>query len=101
MEIRFSEKINIPELRYMLSQIYKSTVKSAQLVVDYQQRDLLCNVYKSNESDIVSSIIFYGSPFSKSEVYGGKCLHYVKSSYPELIVFNMALNNLCKMCSNN
>ena len=95
VEIRFSEKINIQELRYMLSQIYKSTVKSAQLVVDYQQRDLLRDVYKSNESDIVSSIIFYGSPFSKSEVYGGKCLHYVKSSYPELIVFN---NNYAKNC---
>lgn len=84
IEIRFPDKINVTEVRNILSLIYKSTVKSAQLIVDYQQKKLLFDLYKNNEFDIVSSIIFYSSPFPKSEAYNGKYFHYVKKTYCEL-----------------
>ncbi len=95
LEIRIPEMITAQEIEYVLSQIYNSTIKSTQLVANYKQKNLFYNICKNKEADIISSIIFYGAPFSRSKTFGGKYFHYVKSSYNELCTSN---NNYAKNC---
>lgn len=95
MEIRFIENLNIHSIKYILTKIYRSTVKSLQLVVDYKQESLIREICKDRDADIVSSVIFYGSPFCRSELLDGKYIHFVKSNYLELKNSN---NNYTKNC---
>lgn len=84
LEIRFSDKFDINIAREIISQIYKSSVKSVQLVIDYEMAHGLFKLCKESECNIISNIIFFNAPFCRSEEWGRKQVQYIKSDYQEL-----------------
>lgn len=93
LEIRFPDEIIAEDLKYTLSLIYKSPIKSAQLVVSYKYTHLLSKLCENKDANIISSIIFYDSPYSGREERHGKKLCFVKNNYHELCFSN---NNYLK-----
>lgn len=88
MEIRFPEDIIEEDLEYALSEIYKSSIKSIQLVASHKYTHLLSKICERKVADIIGSIIFYDSHYSGREERHGKRFYYVKKNYHELCSSN-------------
>lgn len=81
------------EIEKHMSFLYRSTVKAAQLIFDYKFSKLLYEKSRQKHFDIVSSIIFYNSPYSRSEVWGKKNIQYVKAGYDYIMFSNNDYKN--------
>lgn len=78
-----------------MSLLYGSTIKSVQLVIDYQFAKILFDISKQKCFDVVSSIIFYNSPYSRSENWGKKNIQYIKAGYAYVKFYNNDYQNNC------
>ena len=80
IEIRYKNlSNNIQKVNEHISLLYKSTIKAAQLIFDYKFAKTLFEKSKQKDFDIVSSIIFYNSPYSRSETWNKKNIQYIKA----------------------
>lgn len=75
VEIRY-ENLQFPHgIQYInehLSILYGTTIRAAQLIVDYRFAKMLYKESHQKKFDIVSSIIFYNSPYFRSEMWDKK-----------------------------
>lgn len=81
------------EIEKHLSFLYRSTVKAAQLVFDYKFSKLLYEKLKEKYFNIANSIIFYNSPYSRTETWGKKNIQYIKAGYDYIMYSNNDYKN--------
>lgn len=89
IEIRYENLSNdIQKVNEHITLLYKSTIKAAQLIFDYKFAKILFEKSKQKDFDIVSSIIFYNSPYSRSEIWGKKNIQYIQADYDYIKFYN-------------
>lgn len=84
LEIRYislSSIDSIQEIKEHMASLYQSTVKAVQLIIDYKYSKQLFAVCKQKDFDIISNIVFFNSPFTRSEMWEKKNIEYVKVEY--------------------
>lgn len=93
-EIRYiiDTPFNVQEISKHMSSLYKTTIKSVQIVIDYKYSKDLFSMSNLTEFNIVCRIILFNSPFNRSEVWGQKNIQFVKYAYPYIKYSNNDYN---------
>lgn len=95
LEIRYiqlSEIDCIQGIKEHIAFLYQSVVKSVQLIIDYKYSKQLFAACKLKEFDIITNIVFFNSPFIRSEMWENKNIEYVKIEYDNIKYSNNDYN---------
>lgn len=88
IEIRYVDNfsvISLDQINGEMELLSKTTIKSAQIIIDYQYSRQLCLLNDQENFKIISSIIFFNSPYDYEIKWNNKNVYYVKSNYSRIL----------------
>lgn len=84
LELRFINPLSSKDynkIRNYLTTIYNTTIRSIQIVANYENLESLLKIVNQKDFSYVINSIFYNSPYNGKNIIGNKAIWLIKQSY--------------------